>query len=231
MTNTKRTVKTEKGDITYQLTRKSVKNMNLRVKKDGCVYISIPYFVSYEQADHFVQKNADFIFSALEQLEKAEIKDPYTTYFLGERLKIAAIPSRSKKGGEILGSSLLLYLPNNFTEENIEAALRLWQNKQAERVFKDALDKAYSRFVAAGLKVPYPSLTVRSMTTRWGSCTMLKRKITLNLSLIEKPFDCIEYVACHELTHFLVQNHSSDFYKVMDKVMPNHKEIKKLLKN
>ncbi len=226
----KRTVKTEKGDISYELIRKSVKNMNLRVKKDGGVYISIPYFVSYEQADRFAQKNADFIFSALEKLEKAEKKDLYTTYFLGERLKIAAIPSHSKKGGKILGSSLLLYLPNDFTEENVEVALRLWQSTQAERVFKDALDKAYGRFAAAGLKVPYPSLTVRYMTTRWGSCTMSKRKITLNLSLIEKPFDCIEYVACHELIHFLVQNHSADFYKVMDKVMPNHLEIKKLLR-
>lgn len=223
-----RTVKTEKGEIIYEITRKSVKNINLRVKNDGSVRLSIPYFVAYNQADAFVAKNADFIFSALKKAEKNAGKDPYTTFYLGEKLKIAAVVSE-KNGGELIGNCLLLYLPNAVNEENINRALKLWQRTKAEKVFKEALDKAYGRFSESGLKVPYPKLAIRSMTTRWGSCTTGKNKVTLSLQLIEKPFICIEYVACHELAHFLVQNHSEKFYQVLDTVLPQHKSLKKLL--
>ncbi|MCM1298618.1 MAG: M48 family metallopeptidase [[Eubacterium] siraeum] len=223
-----RTVKTEKGEISYELNRKSVKNMNLRVKKDGTVSLSIPYFVAYKQADDFVAKNADFIFSALEKVSAKTEKDPYTTFYLGERLKIAALTS-SKKGGELIGGCLLLYLPKGYSQQELDNALRFWQKKQAAGVFKDALDNAYGRFAEKGLKIPYPDLTVRSMTSRWGSCTAARNKVTLNLQLIEKPFDCIEYVACHELAHFLVQNHSEKFYRVLDTVLPQHREIKRAL--
>lgn len=78
--------------------------------------------------------------------------------------------------------------------------------------------------------MPYPSLSVRMMTSRWGSCTVYKNKITLNIKLVEKPFICIEQVACHELAHFIVQNHSADFYAVLDKVMKEHREVNKMLK-
>ena len=232
-----RRVKTEKGEISYEISRKSVKNINLRVKRDGSVCLSIPYFVAYKQADEFVARNADFIFSALKKISRKAEKDPYTTFYLGEKLKIAAVPS-NKRGGELIGGCLLLYLPEKgggdggslqSAEDLQTAALMLWQKSQAERVFKEALDKAYERFAEKGLIIPYPRLVIRAMTTRWGSCTAAKKKVTLSLQLIEKPFACIEYVACHELAHFLVQNHSDRFYRVMDTVLPEHRSLKKVL--
>ncbi|MDE7281132.1 MAG: M48 family metallopeptidase, partial [Ruminiclostridium sp.] len=51
----------------------------------------------------------------------------------------------------------------------------------------------------------------------------------LNCSLIEKTPLCIEYVVCHELAHFLQQDHSERFYGVLGKVMPGHRELKRKL--
>ena len=62
-----------------------------------------------------------------------------------------------------------------------------------------------------------------------GSCTAGKGKIMLNSMSIEKPVICIEQVVVHELAHFVVQEHSARFYGVMDRVMPLHREIKRLL--
>ena len=48
--------------------------------------------------------------------------------------------------------------------------------------------------------------------------------------LIEKPMVCIEYVVAHELAHFVVQDHSERFYGVLDRVMPLHREARRLLR-
>lgn len=223
-----RIVKTEKGNICYEISRKSVKNINLRVRKDGTVCLSLPYFVDYKQADRFVEKNAEFIFSALREIGDNSERDSRSTFYLGEELQVVPTPL-CKKEGEIREGKLLLCLPADCSDEELAEALKGWQKRQAEKVFREALDKAHGRFCGKGVDVPYPKLVIRSMTTRWGSCTAAKEKITLSLQLIEKPFICIEYVACHELAHFLVQSHSAIFYKVLDLVMPEHREMKRLL--
>ena len=56
-----RRIMTNSGVISYEIKRKKVKRLNLRVREDGSVYVSVPYYVAFEQADRFVEKNLPFI--------------------------------------------------------------------------------------------------------------------------------------------------------------------------
>lgn len=223
-----RKVITPMGEITYELERKKVKNLNLRIRPDCTVHLSIPYHVSYEKADKFVADNGEFVLKAVKKLAEQSRKSNDFTFFLGKKLNIEILPS-AKIGGALSGDTLVLFAPD-FSEEFPESSLKQWQLRQAKEILPKALSLAYDRFAAAGLNVPFPLLSIRFMTSRWGSCSCYKRKITLNAVLIEKPFICAEQVACHELAHFLVQNHSADFYKVLDRVMPEHREINTIFK-
>lgn len=223
-----RKITTSIGEIIYELERKKVKNLNLRVRNDGTVHLSIPYYVSYEKADKFVADNKEFVIDAVRKVSERNSRSDTYAYFLGKKLNIEILPS-SKTGGGLSGETLVLFSPYS-SQDFPKTSLEQWQMQQAKEILPKALSLAYDRFAAAGLKVPFPSLTIRFMTSRWGSCTFFKRKITLNARLIEKPFICSEQVACHELAHFLVQNHSADFYKVLDIVMPEHREVNRLLK-
>ena len=49
------------GGIQYELTRKRVKNLNIRVREDGTVAVSIPLRTSAEAADRFVAARADWV--------------------------------------------------------------------------------------------------------------------------------------------------------------------------
>ena len=51
----KRTIRTGNIEITYILTRKKVKNINMRVKADGNVYVSASNRVSVDYIDRFVR--------------------------------------------------------------------------------------------------------------------------------------------------------------------------------
>ena len=62
--------------IEYELTRKKVKNLNLRLRSDGTVAVSAPRLVPQWQIDRFVQKNAARILDGLEkQRRRAELVD------------------------------------------------------------------------------------------------------------------------------------------------------------
>jgi predicted metal-dependent hydrolase len=67
-------------------------------------------------------------------------------------------------------------------------------------------------------------MTVRIMKTKWGSCSYKNNIITLNAYLIEHSIELIELVILHELLHFIHPNHSSEFYKLHEKLMPDYKE-------
>ena len=60
-----RTVSTPQGMIQYLLAVKKVKNMNLRVRPDGSVHVSVSRRVPKTAADDFVRSRADWIAARL----------------------------------------------------------------------------------------------------------------------------------------------------------------------
>lgn len=71
--------------------------------------------------------------------------------------------------------------------------------------------------------------TIRDMKSRWGSCTIQKKTIRINLQLAKKPEECVEYVVVHELTHLLEASHNKVFHAYMKQFLPDYKEREKLL--
>ena len=65
----KRTIRTGNIEITYILTRKKVKNINMRVKADGNVYVSASNRVSVDYIDRFVASKAEFIMKAIVKMQ------------------------------------------------------------------------------------------------------------------------------------------------------------------
>lgn len=99
--------------------------------------------------------------------------------------------------------------------------------QQCRTVFGDVMDALYPSFQKYG--VQKPSLRIRDMETRWGSCLAKKGIITLNKRLLEAPRHCIEYVVMHELCHLVHPNHSRQFYAFLTMLMPDWKERKQYL--
>ena len=61
-----RVVDTPLGPITYLLVKKRVKNLNLHIRRDGTVVLSIPTHCPLEQADHLIaQKSASVCWKML----------------------------------------------------------------------------------------------------------------------------------------------------------------------
>ena len=230
-----RVVHCEDGDIPYLLTRKPVKNVNLRIKPEGEVLVSANNSVPTDFIDAFIEKKQRYVFSVLSRYEE-------------KKKLFQAVPKRYVSGEsyDLLGKSLRLKVEAN-KEENVytdgvyiflkvkdkddfrhkEIMMSKWLKQYQTTVFEELLQEKYLLFEKYG--VTYPTLKIRNMTSRWGSCQPKKGIITLNSKLIEAPRNCIEYVILHELVHFIHPNHSRQFWDFVAMMMPDWKERKEEL--
>lgn len=91
--------------------------------------------------------------------------------------------------------------------------------------FKRIIEKNVNELVQlTGLKPN--KITINQIKYAWGSCSS-KKNITLNLELIKYSQEAIRYVILHELCHIKYMNHSKDFWNLVEKYMPNYKQVKK----
>lgn len=220
--------------IAYELTRKKVKNINLRIKPDGSVHVSASNAVTIAVIERFMKQKADFILSAI---------DKYN-----ERNKIKGVRLEDEEILSILGSDYMLFIYKgeyNYIEENIGTlALYVtdtddyelkyktyitWLKPQCVKIMTTLCQKAYDEYYRS-LGIKFPVIKVKDMRSRWGSCIPSKGILTFNVHLMEYPFAAAEYVVAHEFTHFLQANHSARFYAELAKFMPDYREREKLLK-
>lgn len=231
---TMRTVRTDGGMITYQLERKQVKNVNLRIRKDGSVYVSAGNRVSAEWIDNFIVEKSAYILSSLERFAKMDqAKAQPKKYVSGETFYIQGHGLRLDVAAgakdEIYSDGVYIYLrlrnPEDFDKR--QRYVNRFLDKQCREIFGEIMDEYYPLFQKYGVKEPI--LRIRSMETRWGSCSMSRGVVTLNKQLLEAPRSCIEYVVMHELCHFIHPNHSKQFYSFLAMMMPDWKERREQL--
>ena len=67
------------------------------------------------------------------------------------------------------------------------------------------------------------------MKTKWGVCNISSMTVTLNVTLITKREDLIDYVIIHELSHFKYMNHSAAFWDEVGRHYPDYKRARKEL--
>lgn len=191
------------------------KNTYFRVKSDLKLHVSTNTLVSERQIKKMILDNEDSIYSMfLKQQKKVDNNTGF--YYLGKQYDVV----------NVIGKDITLGENKVFVGRN--ADIEKWYQKQAKKLFSERLDYWYSVFTK---KIPYPSLTIRKMISRWGVCNSKLERVTLNLELIKRDVSCLDYVIVHELSHFKEMNHSDKFWKVVEENYPNYKKIRKIMKD
>jgi len=84
--------------------------------------------------------------------------------------------------------------------------------------------------IAKKLKLSYNVVRIKRQRSRWGSCS-IRRNINLNRNLMLMPPEVVDYILHHELIHLKVLNHSSKFWKELDRSFPSCQESLAQLKD
>ena len=162
-----------------------------------------------------IEENKNYILKNIERLERRQEKEE-KFYLLGKEYNIIILPK-----------SKVEIIDNNIYVDSYKK-LELWLNKEMRKLFKNRLDYIYNIYKE---NIPYPSLRIRKMKTRWGVCNTKLKVVTLNSELIRYDLEKLDYVIIHELAHLIHHNHSKQFWLLVEKYCPNYKKIRKELRD
>ena len=219
---------------TYVFVRKKIKNLNLRVKKDGTLYVSAPQRMPMARVEEFLSRQTEFITRAREKLAGRQAAAPAPLQLTtGEQIPIwgvlhtVCVLKRTKRLAMTQNGTLYLYVND---PENAAERYRCF----AELLDREARTGLTARTAAlTPLFAPkpgaVPALTFRTMTSKWGVCRPTVGRVTLNRNLVYLPLSLVDYVICHELAHFHHADHSAAFWQCLAAVMPDCKERRKAL--
>ncbi|PKK99775.1 MAG: hypothetical protein CVV57_01605 [Tenericutes bacterium HGW-Tenericutes-2] len=224
-----------KKEIWFHLEFKNIKNLNLSVKSDQSVYVSAPIDTPIERVESFVKSKSPWITEKLKGFNQTKplntgAKDYVsgeTFKYLGRQYRLKIEETSSKECVTIKSNYITIHIKKKDNKRRKQILLNEWFRNQAHTVFKESMDEVYP--LIEHLVNPKPSLEVKVMKKRWGSCLRSKQTVILNYELIKAPKHCIAYVALHELIHFIHRNHDSKFYEMLTVLMPDWKERKAIL--
>lgn len=217
--------------ITVKVQRKKIKRLTLRLDKTGAPVLSLPQRCSMAQAKQFLQSCQGWL---------AKNVHPRSFFTLPETLKEGdrvlllgqwhTLHLQSASSAQLTRTSQGVTLSCRAPQDAQKAAAAYEKalRKLAEELFSQAL--AHWHPIIAHRFPAQPKLSVKKMTSRWGSASVQKNHINMSLYLLKAPPACISYVALHETAHFLHFDHSAAFYAVLAEHMPDYKQRKAQLK-
>ena len=218
-------------DLTVEVTVRRVKRMNVRVHPpDGAVRLSVPQRTSDRAVARFVRESRAWIehhrrriadeerrAAARPVLPPAEGRSGELWWHLGRPYRLAVEMVEGRPEVEVRADGRLVV--RSAHPEGDPAVLGVvdrWRRRELRRVAVPLLD-----LWGARLGVLHRFLGIRRMSTRWGSCVPSRGRIWLNLALVERPLELLEYVIVHELVHLREASHGPRFRALMDEHLPD----------
>lgn len=220
------------GGQEVKISKKSnLKNIYLRiVPPDGNIKVSAPIMCRDEEIRNFVLKKMPQI-SMIQNDFKNQPRQTKREYVSGEAHYLWGKPymlevKYGNKKSEVIKNPerIVLKVPDGTDEKKRESILTEWYRTELKRNLEIVSKKCEQN---TGIKAD--EYRVKNMKTKWGTCNIESRRIWINLQLVKKPLECLEYVVTHELVHLIERNHTNRFRELVDGLYPGWRQAKKKL--
>mgnify|MGYP002616947640 CR=1 FL=1 len=160
--------------ITYELTRKKVKNINLRIKPNGSVHVSASTAVTIAVIERFIRGRSDFILGAIDKFN-AKNENRKILFVSGEKLSLLGTQHilYVKKGIRNYATdsdgNITLYVTDTDDYELKYKTYIIWLRSQCLPLMTLLCKRAYDEHYGK-LGIDFPTIKVKDMRSRWGSC-------------------------------------------------------------
>lgn len=204
------------------------KSFTLIVKPDLKIIVKAPVGSNLNEIEAFLIRKWSWLEKKLGEYKKYRKSHHEKSYISGEsynylgRQYMLQVEESEHDAVKLERGKISIYTTKDVRNGNHNKELLMdWYEKRRNVVFKKQYILAYKKFNYDKI----PQLRIRIMSRRWGSYTN-DNKVSLNPRLIEAPSEAIFYVATHELCHVKYKKHDTDFYKELEKHIPNWRAIK-----
>lgn len=219
-------------ELTYELIRKSVKNVNLRAKDDGIVYVSANPRVSVREVERFLTERADFFFGAFERLKKRERRSEINTEtvnWLGREYPVRVIHN-ARERAVLDETECRVFTRLGGDGEYVLSLIRRAVADRFAALCRELNDEVRAELERRGFPPPPTRITIKDMNSRWGSCSYTRGHISINIRLAAYPRGTVLSVLWHEYAHYRHHDHSKAFYDFLLDMYPDYYKYNDLLK-
>jgi len=222
------------GELDIHLSRKRVKNINLRVGRDGKVMVSAPTRVPLSYINDFVRSKSGWIHQcqkeAIDRLNNTPRQSIFEHnghhYFWGQR-HVIEHRKATKLAFKLENDTFKLSLPDpKPSDTQIQKCIDNWYRAEIKNAIPALLEK-WQPIIGVEAR----DWGVKKMRTKWGTCNIQDARIWLNLELCKYPKNCLEYVVVHELAHLHERHHNRRFYSIVEQCLPDWKAQEHTLEN
>lgn len=219
------------GEVEVLVTRKRIRHMHLYVRPpDGRVVASVPEDASDESVQFFLRENFGWVLRGREAMRGQMRQKPReyvsgeTLFVWGQQYFLTLVRQKGWGGVKFSGNEMTLLAPEESTVKSRREYMTEW--------YRRLLMKEVNRILPfwegeTGLYAQ--RFEIRDMARSWGTCNERRQSIQLNLQLARKPREALAYVILHELCHFKCRSHGKEFIALLDRHMPNWREIRRRL--
>jgi hypothetical protein len=187
------------------------------------IKVIVPESISLEEIQikllkrrYWIKKSLEYYSQNMEN-KRSEFKSGSSIKYLGKQFRLKIVDSENENI-KLIGKFLTVNVRNK-EQKRIESLIDEWYKTHAVHYFNKIIIKCLSKLSKYG--IDNPTMFIRKMKSRWGSCIQSKRKIIINSNLIKESSQCIEYVIMHELCHLKYPSHNNKFYTFFTVVMPD----------
>ena len=221
--------------IQYHVRRSARRRKTVDITVDGAgVQVAVPQDTPDEDVRDIVHRRAPWILAhapetLLEALPKGFVSGE-TLPYLGRNVRMV-VSVGDVRAPEVRFDHwrLRITVPRYLSEGNrsgcIRRAVVAWYRRRAEARLATIVERWWPRF---GGREPY-RLLIRDQRQRWGSCAP-DGTLRFNWRLAMLRPDLAEYVVVHELAHLRVRNHSTEFWNLLSRAMPDAQERRRRLR-
>ncbi|SMG63289.1 metal-dependent hydrolase [methanotrophic bacterial endosymbiont of Bathymodiolus sp.] len=211
------------GEIPFHLSFSKRKSLEISVHPDKSVFVKAPEGTERLAIEEKVKKRARWIKRQIRYFDQFDPRTPSRKYVSGEshlylgkkyRLKI----EQGSENSILLKSGFFMATSDSGKPEHIESILNDWYRAKASLYLTKSFEECWAKFKLNNISKP--TVKIMKLKKRWGSLSKNKT-LSLNLDLIKAPKECIEYVIIHELCHLVHHNHSPEFYRILERSLPD----------
>ena len=216
--------------ISYTISMSEVrKTIAVTVHPDGTVSVRAPKGIRQSTIGGVVHRKAGWILHQKEYFRRNNEGYPKkfvsgeSLYYLGRQYKLkvkAANDVNAMPVVQLIRGQFLVVVSRDYDSQQgtmlIRQGLVDWYRCRAKQHIPNIADR-YSR----RLGISYATIRIYEMKKRWGSGGHSGR-LAFDWRIMMAPRRLVEYVVAHELCHLKYNDHSRDFWRLLERVMPDH---------
>jgi predicted metal-dependent hydrolase len=209
--------------------RRGSRSIRLSIAHDGSVRVTLPMYVPYQAGLSFVHQKQTWI--SMEQSRTKHLLKSGDKIGKAHHLRLVPSPAQTRISTRLQGSIVQVIYPAQLTA--VSAGVQKAARQASLRALKleaTALLPRRLALLAAQGQFTYRKLGFKQLKSRWGSCNE-RQEITLNIYLMQLPWEFIDYVLYHELTHTKILHHGPAFWQELERHVPRAKQFRKLIRS